>query len=75
MMGKDESGELNTDYTPVDEMYLWWLTDPKLPRLVGDLTLVNRGRNVALAYGPEWLRTGMPLSEDLPLEARIFQAE
>ena len=75
MAKSDELGDLNTEYTPVDEMYLWWLTDPKAPRLVGDLTLVNRGRNVALAYAPDWLRTGMPLSEDLPLEARNFQPE
>ncbi|CAN5197359.1 hypothetical protein BH11PSE9_BH11PSE9_12100 [soil metagenome] len=59
-------------YTPRDEMYLWWLADPASPRLVGDLSLVDRGRGVALRYASDWLDDGMPLSEDLPLEPRAF---
>lgn len=59
-------------YTPQDEMYLWWLADPASPKLVGDLSLVDRGRGVALRYAAEWLNDGLPLSEDLPLEVRAF---
>jgi serine/threonine-protein kinase HipA len=35
--------------------------------LVGTLNLVLSARGVSLRYAPEWLQSGFPLSEDLPL--------
>ncbi len=50
-----------------DELYLWFLADPALPRYVGQLRLVEAGKGVSLQYGADWLTDGFPLSEDLPL--------
>jgi serine/threonine-protein kinase HipA len=50
-----------------DELHLWLLTEPTAPRHVGQLRLVDAGKGVSLQYGPEWLKHGFPLSEDLPL--------
>lgn len=50
-----------------DTLYLWYLADPAAPRYVGVLQLVAAGKGVSLRYGQEWLETGFPLSEDLPL--------
>ena len=52
-----------------DTLYLWYLADPAAPRYVGVLQLVAAGKGVSLRYGQEWLETGFPLSEDLPLIA------
>ena len=59
-------------YVPQDSMFLWWLTNPSEPQLIGELSLVDKARGVALRYSEKWLRAGTPLSEDLPLEARLF---
>ena len=56
-------------YAPQDTLWLWWLGNPSAPQLVGELQLVRSGRAVSLEYGPAWLTTGFPLSEDLPLRA------
>ncbi len=50
-----------------DNLSLWFLADPTVPRYVGQLRLVDAGKGVSLHYGPEWLANGFPLSEDLPL--------
>jgi len=50
-----------------DNLYLWFLADPNLPRYVGQLRLVEAGKGVSLQYGTEWLASGFPLSEDLVL--------
>jgi serine/threonine-protein kinase HipA len=50
-----------------DTLYLWYLGKPDRPVLVGELNLVMSARGVSLRYGADWLRTGFPLSEDLPL--------
>src|SRR3984893_12025344 len=50
-----------------DDLYLWSLTDPALPRYVGRLRLVEAGKGVSLQYGTDWLAGGFPLSEDLLL--------
>jgi serine/threonine-protein kinase HipA len=50
-----------------DELYLWYLADPTAPRCVGQLRLVDAGKGVSLQYGTDWLSSGFPLSEDLPL--------
>lgn len=54
-------------YQAVDTLYLWWLADPKVPRLIGELATVRAFRGVSLRYAASWLRSGFPLSEDLPL--------
>jgi serine/threonine-protein kinase HipA len=54
-------------YKPTDELYLWLLTQPAQPMLIGELHLVRTTRGVSLRYAPEWLERGFPLSEDLPL--------
>ncbi|WP_254699793.1 type II toxin-antitoxin system HipA family toxin [Trinickia violacea] len=55
----------NTAATRFDELFLWMLEAPTLPRLVGTLRFVNNG--VSLRYAQPWLEHGFPLSEDLPL--------
>jgi serine/threonine-protein kinase HipA len=50
-----------------DDLYLWFLADPAVPRYVGQLRLVEAGKGVSLHYGAEWLAEGFPLSEDLML--------
>jgi len=50
-----------------DDLHLWFLADPTLPRYVGQLRLVDAGKGVSLQYGAGWLAQGFPLSEDLPL--------
>jgi serine/threonine-protein kinase HipA len=50
-----------------DNLYLWFLADPDVPRYVGQLRLVEAGKGVSLQYGAKWLASGFPLSEDLVL--------
>jgi serine/threonine-protein kinase HipA len=50
-----------------DNLYLWFLADPDVPRYVGQLRLVEAGKGVSLQYGAHWLASGFPLSEDLIL--------
>ena len=59
-------------YRPKDVLHLWWLQDPAHPRAIGELRLVLGGRGVGLHYAAEWLRSGFPLSEDLPLADELF---
>ncbi len=59
-------------YAPTDRLYLWWLTDPARPVLVGEIHLVRSMQGVSLRYADGWLRHGFPLSEDLPLIAQEF---
>ena len=51
----------------LDDLYLWFLADPAMPRYVGALRLVSAGKGVSMHYGREWLDHGFALSEDLPL--------
>jgi serine/threonine-protein kinase HipA len=51
----------------LDALYLWYLANPVVPRYVGQLRLVDSGKGVSLQYGPDWLASGFPLSEDLRL--------
>ena len=60
------------DYRPTDQLYLWLLTVPAEPVLVGELNLVRTSRGVSLLYTDAWLERGFPLSEDLPLVAEEF---
>ena len=50
-----------------DELHLWFLADPAVPRHVGRLRLVDAGKGVSLQYAAAWLADGFPLSEDLTL--------
>lgn len=50
-----------------DDLYLWFLGEPAVPRYIGQLRLVDAGKGVSLQYGAEWLARGFPLSEDLVL--------
>ena len=59
-------------FKPRDFQYLWWLGEPSAPRLVGELSLASGGRAVSLQYAPNWLATGFPLSDDLPLVRELF---
>ncbi|HSD37393.1 MAG TPA: HipA domain-containing protein [Rhodocyclaceae bacterium] len=51
----------------LDDLHLWFLGDPHMPRYVGALKLVAAGKGVSLHYGQTWLANGFALSEDLPL--------
>ena len=53
-------------YVPQDQLFLWLLTRPEQPVLVGELGMVRTLRGVSLRYGAEWLARGFALSEDLP---------
>jgi len=59
-------------YQPTDRLYLWLLTRPSEPVLVGELKLVRTTQGVSLEYAPDWLQRGFPLSEDLPLASGEF---
>jgi serine/threonine-protein kinase HipA len=54
-------------YRPTDRLYLWLLTQPEQPVLIGELNLVRSTQGVSLRYAERWLRRGFSLSEDLPL--------
>ncbi|HEY4317490.1 MAG TPA: HipA domain-containing protein [Herbaspirillum sp.] len=51
----------------LDDLYLWYLADPAVPRYIGALKLVSSGKGVSLHYDEAWLADGFALSEDLPL--------
>lgn len=56
-------------------MSLWWLGNPMSPRLIGQISLADGNRKVALRYDRAWLDArsgGFALSEDLPLNPGIF---
>jgi len=63
---------VQTLYEPTDRLYLWLLTRPSDPVLVGELKLVRTTQGVSLQYAPDWLERGFPLSEDLPLASGEF---
>jgi len=54
-------------YQPTDRMYLWLLTQPAMPVLIGELNMVRTLRGVSLRYTDAWIERGFALSEDLPL--------
>src|SRR5580700_11516734 len=54
-------------YRPTDRLYLWLLTQPDQPVLVGELNLIRSTQGVSLRYADSWLKRGFSLSEDLPL--------
>ena len=54
-------------YRQTDQLFLWLLTDPLHPILIGDLNIVRSLRGVSLRYAGAWIERGFALSEDLPL--------
>ncbi len=67
------SGEKPTSsYQVTDRLYLWLLTRPQRPELIGELNLARSVQGVSLRYAQSWLRHGFPLSEDLPLIEEEF---
>lgn len=56
-------------YKPADQLYLWLLTQPAQPVLIGELNMVRTSRGVSLRYDAGWIARGFALSEDLPLLA------
>ena len=63
-------------YQPGGVLYLWWLANPAVPRLIGELRMARTLKGVSLVYAPQWLASGFALSEDLPLAAgEFFPAE
>jgi serine/threonine-protein kinase HipA len=61
-----------TAYQPHDQLFLWLLTRPEQPVLVGELNMVRTMRGVSLRYADAWLQHGFALSEDLPLLPQEF---
>ncbi len=59
-------------YLPQDQLFLWLLTRPQHPVLIGELNTLRTQRGVSLRYADEWLERGFALSEDLPLLAEEF---
>lgn len=47
------------------------LSDPKNPRLVGEITRQNNG-DVGMVYDQKWIDAGFALSDDMPLAAQTF---
>ena len=56
-------------YEPSDQLFLWLLTEPEDPVLIGELNMVRMTRGVSLRYDEAWLARDFALSEDLPLMA------
>ncbi len=64
------------DYEPSEALWLWWLGDPAVPMLIGELRIARVLKGVSLIYGRDWLQKGFALSEDLPLDpGEKFPAE
>jgi serine/threonine-protein kinase HipA len=62
----------NAAYEPGEQLYLWFLMDPRTPVWIGTLHLVRGGQSVSLRYDSSWLQRGFALSEDLPLLDQEF---
>jgi serine/threonine-protein kinase HipA len=59
-------------YAPTDQLFLWLVTQPEQPVLIGELNMVRSLRGVSVRYADEWLSHGFALSEDLPLIGTEF---
>jgi serine/threonine-protein kinase HipA len=59
-------------YHVTDQLFLWLLTTPADPILIGELNLVRSTRGVSLRYAESWLERGFALSEDLPVIGEEF---
>jgi serine/threonine-protein kinase HipA len=59
-------------YQPVDKLHLWYLAQPSRPLHIGEINLVRSTQGVSLRYADDWLQSGFPLSEDIPLIGQEF---
>lgn len=59
-------------YTPQDQLFLWLLTQPAHPVLIGEINMLRTLRGVSLRYADDWIARGFALSEDLPLLTEEF---
>jgi serine/threonine-protein kinase HipA len=60
------------NYKPVDTLYLWLLSDPSQPIVIGEINLIRSTQGASLRYLDSWLQRGFSLSEDLPLIGQEF---
>ncbi len=63
---------ISASYQPTDRLFLWLLTRPTDPILVGELATVRMMRGVSMRYADSWIERGFALSEDLPLTSGEF---
>ncbi len=63
---------ISASYQPTDRLFLWLLTRPSDPILVGELATVRMMRGVSMRYADSWIERGFALSEDLPLTSGEF---
>jgi serine/threonine-protein kinase HipA len=69
------SRDARLPYRITDQLFLWLLTAPDDPVLIGELNMVRSARGVSLRYADSWIERGFALSEDLPLVAEeLFPA-
>jgi hypothetical protein len=59
-------------YRISDQLFLWLVTVPGDPILIGELNMVRSTRGVSLRYADSWIQYGFALSEDLPLVGEEF---
>lgn len=52
---------------PGNALFVWELSNPPAPTLVGQVGLALGGRSVSFDYDAQWLQSGYALSGDLPL--------
>ena len=72
MANKPRGPDRSAAHQPADRLYLWLLTRPQDPVLIGELNLVRSVQGVSVRYADSWLERGFPLSEDLPLIGEEF---
>ena len=63
------------DYVPQDRLFVFWLHNPAAPRLVGTLDLSPRLKGGVFQYAGDWIKNGLSLSPDLPLQTGEFFPE
>ncbi len=54
-------------YRLTDQWFLWLVTDPMQPVLIGEINAMHTLRGVSVRYSDHWIAHGFALSEDLPL--------
>src|SRR5258708_27761828 len=62
-------------FLPTNRLYLWLLTQPEQPVLIGELNLVRSTQGVSLRYADPWLRRRFSRSEGVPLIGEEFLPE
>ncbi len=57
--------------SPGNALFVWELSDPTAPTLVGQVGLALGGRSLSFDYDANWLQFGYALSGDLPLTSGV----